>query len=98
MRDRRFGATAGRDRPAVHFPQEAQAWGFEGWTQMQFDVAADGRVLRQRAVISYPPFVFDKASSNLVKDLRFEKTYRPDGGLGCGGDTRRIVFRLPFIH
>lgn len=81
--------------PGGHFPQEALVWGFEGWTQMQFDVAADGRVLRQRAVISYPPFVFDKASSNLVKDLRFEKTYRPDGGLGCGGDTRRIVFRMP---
>jgi tetratricopeptide (TPR) repeat protein len=87
---RRTGADGGS------FPQEAMVWGFEGWTQMQFDVAANGRVLGQRAVISYPPFVFDKASEITVKGLRFEKTYRPDGGLGCGGDTQKVIFRLPF--
>jgi outer membrane biosynthesis protein TonB len=70
-------------------------WGFEGWTQMQYDVSADGHVLNQRAVVSYPPFVFDKASGNVVKGARYEKTFRPDGGLGCGGQTSRVIFRLP---
>ncbi len=40
------------------FPQEAMQWGFEGWTQTQFDVSAEGRVVNERAILSYPPFVF----------------------------------------
>ncbi|MEG8024999.1 hypothetical protein QP162_12245 [Sphingomonas aurantiaca] len=36
------------------FPNEAMAWGFEGLTKTQFDVGADGKVINQRAVLSYP--------------------------------------------
>ncbi|TXC70806.1 hypothetical protein FSB78_07530 [Sphingomonas ginsenosidivorax] len=77
------------------FPEEAQTWGFEGWTQTQFDVAADGKVLNQRAVLSYPPFIFTRAGVAAVGGARFSKTFRPDGGVGCGGLTRRIAFRIP---
>jgi hypothetical protein len=77
------------------FPQEALMWRFEGWTQTQFDVAADGRVLNERAVLSYPPFVFTKAGNATLATARFSKTFRPDGGVGCGGLTQRVKFLLP---
>ena len=77
------------------YPQEAQQWGFEGWTRTQFDVAADGKVLNERAILSYPPFIFTKAGTNTLAGARYAKSYRPDGGLGCGARVQSVVFRLP---
>ena len=77
------------------FPNEAMAWGFEGWTKTHFDVDADGRVLNQRAVLSYPPFVFTKAGVQTVAGARWSKTFRPDGGVGCGGLSQNVRFKLP---
>ena len=76
------------------FPREAQLWGFEGWTRTEFDVGADGRVLGERAIVSYPPFVFTKAGVETIKGARFAKTYRPDGALGCGATNRNVRFQL----
>ena len=76
------------------FPFEAQRWGFEGWTQVQFDIDADGHVLNERAIVSYPPFVFTKAGKSVIGGARYEKSFRPDGGLGCGGQNNRIKFRI----
>jgi hypothetical protein len=77
------------------FPMEAARWGFEGWAQVQYDIAADGRTANQRALLSYPPFVFTKASTTFFAGTRYAKTFRPDGGLGCGGTATRIRFMLP---
>jgi outer membrane biosynthesis protein TonB len=77
------------------FPNEAMAWGFEGWTKTQFDVGADGKVIHQRAVLSYPPFVFTKAGTETMAGARYSKTFRPDGGLGCGGLSQQVRFKLP---
>ncbi len=77
------------------FPMEAQRWGFEGWTQLQFDVAADGHVINQRTLLSYPPFIFSEAGTKFLTKVKFAKTYRPDGGLGCGATVNRIRFTLP---
>ena len=77
------------------FPNEAMAWGFEGLTKTQFDVGADGKVINQRAVLSYPPFVFTKAGVQTMAGARYTKTYRPDGGVGCGGLSQNVRFRLP---
>ena len=77
------------------FPNEAMVWGFEGWTRTQFDVDANGRVLNQRAVLSYPPFVFTKAGVQTVAGARWSKTFRPDGGVGCGGLSQQVRFKLP---
>ena len=81
-----------------NFPTEALRWGFEGWTQTQFDIAADGRVQGQRAIISYPPFIFTKAGVDTMSGARFAKSYRPDGALGCGAETKRVKFLLPYRH
>ncbi len=80
---------------AEAFPQEAQAWGFEGWTQVQYDIGADGRTSEPRTLLSYPPFIFSQAASSFMGKARFAKTYRPDGGLGCGGNVQRIIFQIP---
>lgn len=77
------------------FPQEALRWGFEGWVQTEHDIAADGRVSRARAILSYPPFVFSPAAEKMFKTARYEKTFRPDGGLGCGANLGRVRFILP---
>ncbi|MCP8892970.1 energy transducer TonB [Sphingomonas faeni] len=77
------------------FPMEAQRWGFEGWTQVQFDIGADGNVINQRALLSYPPFIFSEAGTKFFTKAKYAKTYRPDGGLGCGATTNRIHFMLP---
>ena len=80
------------------FPKEAMRWGFEGWTELQYDVTADGKTQNVRAIVSYPPFVFTKAGANVMDGARFAKTYRPDGGLGCGGDTGRVRFQMQMSH
>ncbi|URW76750.1 energy transducer TonB [Sphingomonas donggukensis] len=77
------------------FPMEALRWGFEGWGRVQFDIDAKGRTTGQRIVAAFPPFVFGKAAIDTVAASRFEESYRPDGGLGCGGTIRGVVFRLP---
>lgn len=77
------------------YPMEMVMLGVEGWTQVQFDIAADGKTLNQRAVISYPPFIFGDSGKKIVAGVRYEQSYRPAGGLGCGGSSHRIVFRRP---
>lgn len=76
------------------FPQEAQNWGFEGWTVNEVDVGADGSVPQARSIVSYPPFVFTAAGVQTVKNARFTKTYRPSGGVGCRARPMRINFSM----
>lgn len=77
------------------FPQEAMRWGFEGWALLQYDISAAGKVDNERAIIAYPPFVFTKAAITTMAGAQFAKTYRPDGQLGCGGNTGGVKFLLP---
>lgn len=77
------------------FPTEAMQWGFEGWTRVQYDVGADGTVENERVVLSYPPFIFTKAGAATMKGARYAKTFRPDGGLGCGATTQNVRFLMP---
>ena len=80
---------------ADDYPMEAHRMGFEGWVRTEFDIQADGRTAGQRAVISYPPFVFEDAATGIAKQSRYEATYRPSGGAACSGQQQQIVFQLP---
>ncbi|WP_230481503.1 energy transducer TonB [Sphingomonas sp. Leaf21] len=80
---------------ASAFPQEAQRWGFEGWVRNQYDIGADGRVSNTRTIVSYPPFIFSQAAEKTFAAIRYQKTFRPDGGVGCGASLNNIVFRMP---
>ena len=74
------------------FPMEAMRWGFDGWVVGEFDIQADGKTARQRAVIAYPPLIFPKAALDAMKHARYSQSYRPEGGLGCGGKQVKIIF------
>jgi tetratricopeptide (TPR) repeat protein len=88
-------AKASGNMSSNDFPNEALRWGFEGFTTIEHDVLADGRVSEPRAVVSYPPFVFSRASTRGIGRFRFDPSYRPDGSIGCGGKSTRIRYVLP---
>lgn len=77
------------------FPMAAIKWGFEGWTRQEHDVTPDGRTTNIRTVMAYPPSVFAEASEEMAKGIRYEPSFRPEGGLGCGGVSQRIRFQYP---
>jgi outer membrane biosynthesis protein TonB len=75
------------------YPLEASQSGFSGWTVIEFDISADGSTLNQRALISFPPFIFGDPTIKQIKQFRYEQAYRPEGGLGCGGQQQRVRYR-----
>jgi hypothetical protein len=77
------------------FPMEAFAWGFEGWTALEYDVAADGSTRNQRAVAAFPPRIFAKASEQLARTVKYRVSYRPEGDLACTAMQRRVKFTIP---
>jgi hypothetical protein len=80
------------------FPMEALQYGFEGWVKLEFDITAEGRVSGARPVIAYPPYVFVDAATGMTRDIRYEPTYRPSGGIACNANSETIRFVLPFMH
>ncbi|MBS0387513.1 MAG: energy transducer TonB [Proteobacteria bacterium] len=76
----------------VDFPDEASRWGFDGWVEVEFDIQADGKTANQRTLIAYPPMVFVETALETVRHERYTQTYRPEGGVGCGGKLMRINF------
>ena len=77
------------------YPNEALMWGFDGWVRLQHDVTAEGRTTNARAVMAYPPFIFNEAALTGIAGARYAKSYRPDGGLGCGGTIQGYRFIAP---
>ncbi len=78
------------------YPDEALRMGFEGWVNLEFDVTADGKTADARAVIAYPPFVFVDAATKMASGMRYESTYRPEGGIACNAQRETIKFILGF--
>ena len=76
------------------YPEEAFDWGFGGWTIIEFDIAADGSTLNHRPIASFPPFIFGASVIKGVKRFRYQQSYRPTGGLGCGGQREATNFRF----
>jgi tetratricopeptide (TPR) repeat protein len=79
---------------ASAYPREAVGWGFEGWVRAQLDVDAEGRPVNPRVVVAYPAFVFSDATIKMANNARWEKSFRPDGGLGCGGLPFPVRFQM----
>jgi outer membrane biosynthesis protein TonB len=78
------------------FPDEARQWGFEGWVVAESDIEADGKTTHSRVIVAYPPQVFEDSAISIIKHTRYEQTYRPEGGLGCGG--QRIMVNFAILH
>ena len=69
-------------------------WGFSGWTKIEYDISANGETLNVRPVVAYPPFVFGAAAAKAADRFRYYPSFRPDGGLGCGGKTFNVAVRM----
>jgi hypothetical protein len=69
--------------------------GVSGWTQIELDVLPSGETTNRRAVISYPPLMFGEGTVKAMAKTRYTQSYRPDGGLGCGGAIMRIRYIIP---
>jgi hypothetical protein len=69
------------------YPEEARIWGMSGWARTEFDIKADGTTEHLRTVLAYPAFVFGPAIEGVARRMRYTQTYRPQGGLGCGGQA-----------
>ena len=80
------------------YPNEALRYGFEGWTEVEFDVKADGSTEKGRTVIAYPPFVFSDGAAGMTKKFAFEKSYRPGDSVACAADREGIRFQIPGLH
>lgn len=77
------------------YPMAAVRMGFEGWVRAEFDITADGRTATQRAVVAYPPFIFNDAAIGIVRGSRWTSSFRPEGALACAGQQRSVVFNMP---
>lgn len=75
------------------YPREALNWGFGGWTVVEFDIDAAGRTQNVRPLIAFPPFVFGEPTAAQIRGFRYTQSYRPEGGLGCGGQQQRVTYR-----
>jgi outer membrane biosynthesis protein TonB len=74
------------------YPEEARAWGISGWAKTEFDIRANGATEHVRTVMAYPPFVFGRPMEEVAARLKYTQSYRPDGGLGCGGQSYQQGF------
>lgn len=75
------------------YPADALKWGMGGWTVAEFDIRSDGKTEGVRPLIAFPPFVFGAPTARQLEKFRFEQSYRPNGGLGCGGQRQRVTYR-----
>ena len=72
--------------------------GFEGWVKLEYNINADGTTAAARALISYPPFVFEDAATGMARNIRYERSYRPGGGADCNAEQQSIKFAIPSRH
>lgn len=77
------------------YPMELVRLGFNGWTRIEFDIAADGRTAGQRTILSYPPFLFGDAAKRMIAATRYAPSYRPGQGVACAANAQNFVFLLP---
>jgi tetratricopeptide (TPR) repeat protein len=79
---------------SADFPNPALNWGFGGWVAVETLVGAGGQPASSRALVAYPPFVFNQAALDILARGRFEPVFVPPGG-PCAAHWQRIVFNSP---
>lgn len=76
------------------YPLALLAMGFEGWTRIEYDIAADGRTAGQRTLIASPPFLFDDAAKTIIGKTRYVRSYRPETSVACTANQQSIRFSM----
>ncbi|MBW8753433.1 MAG: energy transducer TonB [Sphingomonadales bacterium] len=89
---RRTGASS------ADYPMEALMMGFEGWVRLEFDINADGRTANARPIVAYPPLIFTDAAKGMMRDVRYDTSYRPGDGVACSANRDTIRFVIPSNH
>lgn len=69
--------------------------GFDGWVNMEFDIAANGQPISPRVIGSYPPFLFDEAAPAFFKTVRYTGSFRPSNGVACSSHQEWMFFKTP---
>jgi hypothetical protein len=77
------------------FPDLAQAYGFEGMNKVEFDISTDGSIITPRAVVSYPPFVFNKTSTKWISKVKYSTSYRPEDQVACSATSTAMFYKMP---
>jgi hypothetical protein len=77
------------------YPVDLMQLGFEGWTRIEYDIAADGRTAGQRTLIAYPPFLFGDAAKAMIGKTRYVRSYRPETSVACAANQLSFRFALP---
>lgn len=93
-------APVGETRPArplrqvqPGYPPDAARRRQEGWVELSFTIAADGRVTDVQVVRAQPARVFDRAAISAMQQWTFEPALR-DGQPVSSRGARRMEFRL----
>lgn len=61
---------------------------------METAPTADGRPQSARVLLSYPPFVFNEAGTEIMNRLRFEPRSLP-AGAACDTFVQNVIFSQP---
>lgn len=75
------------------YPMTAAMMGFEGWVQLEYDIAADGNTANVRPIVAYPAMIFVDAAKAIGRNIKYEWSYRPGGATACSANTQTITFR-----
>ena len=75
------------------FPQEAMRWGFEGIVRVAYDIDVSGRPTDVRTVVASPPLVFNAASENVARGIRYKPVFRDGATIGCADMQKNVRFQ-----
>ena len=75
------------------YPSSAALKGVEGWVELTFTVAADGRVVNPRVTAANPAGVFDNAALRAVQAARYQALSRSDPSISRQAKLK-LAFRL----
>lgn len=75
-------------------PRAAIQWNIDGFVSIGYDLSANGRPENIRAIVSYPPFIFDENALKGVSTLRYRSPKIGDEEVSCANENVTIVFRL----
>ena len=77
------------------YPRWARRYEFHGATNVEFGIGADGRVERQRVILSAPASLFDEATTTAFAPYRYGPN-RPSGrAQACTANLQSFIWRMP---
>jgi hypothetical protein len=77
------------------YPVDALAYGIEGASQIEFDLAADGTVARHRILIAAPSLLFDEVVKEKTPAFRLSRPLFGGKAAACRGYVTRVIWRVP---